>query len=409
MKTKEYADSSNEKMLFLYNKLTGMAPYTHEFVPGHIDSQMLSGFISAMSSFMEEMTGTEQLQWKTVYGRDTSLLVEVSDWMVGVLAVVWETQEYRSKLRRIVREYEETFQSLKDADCIEGGVFSEFDKYVERLFVEDRLTEGTIILKGSDCLEVYDTKMDKKQDKDLRSFLAEVSDGQTIRELADETGSSLPILREKLSKAFWQNLLYLHYMPTDEDILVMSSGSSSVLFSGKNPLGLSQLALRVVGALDGRKRLAQFLTEVSETKKEGILIELGNLCNLGILSNISVEQKFVLLNECVVTRLYRELSVELGENAAHEMFDGAKESVIKRNSWAARITLEYKERESIDFERTVTPRDLDRIAEALELYSVEIMELHAKTVGTAQAKKILKGCSDACNSEWKASIEDILL
>ncbi len=396
-------------MLFLYNKLTGMAPYTHEFVPGHLDSQMLSGFISAMSSFMEEMTGGEQLQWKTVYGRDTSLLVEVSDWMVGVLAVVRETQEYRSKLRRIVREYEETFESLKDADCIEGGVFSEFNKYVEKMFVEDRLTGGTIILKGSDCLEVYDAKMEKKEDSGLQSFLGEVSDGQTIRELADETGSSLPILREKLSEAFWQNLLYLHYMPTEEDILVMSSGSSSVLFSPENPLGLSQLALRVVGALDGRKRLAQFLTEVSDTKKEGILIELGNLCNLGVLSNISVEQKFVLLNECVVTRLYRKLSAELGEKDTHDLFEEAKENVIKQNSWAARLTLEYKERVAVDFETTVTPRDLDRIAEALELYSVEIMELHAKTAGTTQAKKILKECNDACNSEWEASIEDILL
>jgi hypothetical protein len=409
LKTKEYADLSNEKMLFLYNKLTGMAPYTHEFVQGHLDSQMLSGFIAAMSSFMEEMTGSEQLQWKTVYGRDTSLLVEASDWMVGVLAVVRETQEYRSKLRRIVREYEQAFESLKDADGIEGGVFSEFDKYVQRLFVEDRLTEGTIILKGSDCLQVYKEKGDKKENVALCSLLTEVSDGQTISEFADETDTSLPVLREVLSEAFWKNLLHLHYMPTEEDILVMSSGSSSALFSAENPFGLSQLALRVVGTLDGRKRLARFLTGMSEAKKESILIELGNLCNLGVLSNIPIEQKFVLLSECIVTRLYHELSSELGEKSTHELFEEAKGNAIKRNSWAARITMEYEERVAIDFETTVTPRDLDRIAEALELYSVEIIELHAKTVGTTQAKEILKECTDACSSEWRASIEDILL
>ncbi|MHA2045042.1 MAG: hypothetical protein ACW99G_09625, partial [Candidatus Thorarchaeota archaeon] len=64
---------SNERVLTVLNRLTGVSPYSHEFVPDSEDPQMLSGFISAMGNFMGEVTGTEEVQWKTVYGADSSI------------------------------------------------------------------------------------------------------------------------------------------------------------------------------------------------------------------------------------------------------------------------------------------------------------------------------------------------
>ena len=71
--TRDLAQSSNEKILFLMNRFTGVAPYSHEFVIGDLDPQMLSGFVGAMGSFLGEFVGAERSQWKTVYGSDTEL------------------------------------------------------------------------------------------------------------------------------------------------------------------------------------------------------------------------------------------------------------------------------------------------------------------------------------------------
>ena len=48
---------SNEKLLLILNKESGLAPYSHEFIEGAQDPQVMSGFISAISSFMGEATG----------------------------------------------------------------------------------------------------------------------------------------------------------------------------------------------------------------------------------------------------------------------------------------------------------------------------------------------------------------
>ena len=58
--------NSNEKLLLILNKENGLAPYSHEFISGIQDPQVLSGFISALSSFLCEVTGSNSSQWKTV-------------------------------------------------------------------------------------------------------------------------------------------------------------------------------------------------------------------------------------------------------------------------------------------------------------------------------------------------------
>ena len=152
MKTLDYSTMSNEKVLFIVNSETGVAPYSHEFIPGGADPQVLSGFVSAMASFMGEVTGSLQTRWKTVYGQDT-LLGEGGEWTLGVIVVSKEPDEIRSKVRRVVMEIEDTIDSLRNSSGITGGVFADFNQYVRRVFLDDRLGECTEVMKGEDWLE----------------------------------------------------------------------------------------------------------------------------------------------------------------------------------------------------------------------------------------------------------------
>ncbi len=409
MKTEDYAEQSNEKVFFLYNKLTGMAPYTHEFVPGHLDSQILSGFISAMSSFMEEMTGTEQQQWKTVYGSDSILLVEVSDWMVSVLAVTRETQEHRSKLRRIVREYEQAFEHLKTAEGIEGGIFHEFDRYVQRVFMEDRLNERTLILRGDDCVDLYMSKQEGTKESNLFKLLSNTSDGQTISEYTEESGMESSLARNLISEAVWKNFLYLHFIPEDQDILELTTGASSVLFSNDNSLELPDLSLTVITALDGRKPLHMFLAGLSHGKRERLIIDLGNLCNQGYLSRIPIEQGFLLLNECILTGFYQSIQEELNQEQANSLFHRVRENTAKAHSWAGRVALQSDGRVITIFESTVTPRDLDMIVDSLDAFIAESINAISKSIGKIRAKKLLQHCQKRCNDAWRSYLEESLL
>ena len=46
------SNEPNEKLVMIINKNSGLAPYSHEFSKGNLDPQVISGFISAMTSFM---------------------------------------------------------------------------------------------------------------------------------------------------------------------------------------------------------------------------------------------------------------------------------------------------------------------------------------------------------------------
>ena len=70
------SNEPNEKLVMIINKNSGLAPYSHEFSKGNLDPQVISGFISAMTSFMGTVTGEKQSYWKTVYGSDSVILVE---------------------------------------------------------------------------------------------------------------------------------------------------------------------------------------------------------------------------------------------------------------------------------------------------------------------------------------------
>ena len=74
--------NTNEQLLLILNRETGLAPYSHEFVKSFHDAQILSGFISAISSFIYEVVGFESTQWKTVFGTDSIILVEVGEWSI---------------------------------------------------------------------------------------------------------------------------------------------------------------------------------------------------------------------------------------------------------------------------------------------------------------------------------------
>ncbi len=136
-----HTDLSNEKILILFNIRHGLAPYSHTFTRSYIDEQVLAGFISAMLSFMEETTGSQCSHLQTEYGPDSTLIAEIGEWVVGVLIVNRVTSDLRSKLRRVVKQFEAEYAFLKDIDTITGKIYSEFDRSVRQAFVDERISE----------------------------------------------------------------------------------------------------------------------------------------------------------------------------------------------------------------------------------------------------------------------------
>ncbi len=199
----DYPEFTNAKVLIVLNSQSGLAPYWHEFVNGMPDPQIISGFVSAMSSFMQEVTGTSAKTWKTEFGDDVILLIEKGEWSIGVLAVSKATPDVTEKLQRIVNEFEQNFYVLRYADDLQGSAFKEFDHYVRRTLVLSELTEQTIIEVDQEWSKYIPRNELPSTVFRMTKFIQSLRTGMSIHDIVTEQDITLDEAKDLVSQAFW--------------------------------------------------------------------------------------------------------------------------------------------------------------------------------------------------------------
>jgi len=407
--TSDYSAISNEKVIFILNNLTGLAPYSHEFVSGEQDPQMLAGFVSAMTSFMGELSGSEAARWKTEFGSGSTLLVEIGGWTTAVLAVSRETNEGRSKLRRVVMEFEDSFKYLKHDDAIESSLFKDFDQFVRRTFLGDRLTERSIILKNSNRYVASGQYESPSIAFKIAKFLHLTTSGQSLSEIAEAQGLLKQELEDLVSMALWKNAIYLSYVPSDDDILSTSEKSSGILLSRENPLRISHQSLRIVTALDGRTPLISIFEKQNLWMTSSVLYELGNLVNKGFLQRASIERRLLLVNECILSALIRACGKVRGSSDATNYFFTGQDRGIEMHPWIGRIKLQDNMAVRCQLDETMTPEDLDGMYDAVEFLILKVADQLSNDAGPLSAKYLLSGIRKRCRAIWSSYLMDIVV
>jgi len=384
-----------------------MAPYSHEFVSGGHDPQILSGIVSAMSSFMNEITGVEESRWKTVYGSNSVLLVQGGEWIVGVLEVMRETSEMRSKLRHLVREFEDSFPMLRDGDVFDGTIFEQFDRFVRRVFVDDRLSERSIILKGSDWSDIHGQYARPSIGFKVARLLHGLKSGQSIAEVARSQGLPVEEVKNLVSEAVWQSVIHLKYIPADDDILALSERSSSVVLKPGNPMRISSATLKVLAHLDSRTPVYSIMRGVGPEFVDRVLDELGNLIDEGYVQRIPLERRFVLLHECIISRFMAALAKAAGPTRARRWWLTVCSKGTDQHPLLGRIRLTRDFRARCVIEDTMTPADLDNMYDALG-YLINEIENQPSITGDTN-RSLLQIARAHCRRVWGSYLMDTTL
>jgi len=402
------SSSINEKLLLILNRETGLAPYSHEFVEGFQDPQILSGFISAISSFMGEVTGKNHLQWKTVFGSDSIMLVEGGDWSIGVLVASKETIELRSKLRGLVREFEDCFEFLRDIEGIQN-IFSDFDNYVRRMFVDERVTNRTIVTKVPDWRNSMSKFNLPSISFDTLKALLGFEKSATVQEITETQNIRNDKVIEIVSNAFWNGIIQLTYIPSDDDILNLSEKASSILFSKSNPLNLSSSCLRIVARFDGRTPFSQFINNVTIPDKELVLRDLGSLINSGFIQRISVEKRLVLFNECILSQLISKGASIVGSEKMMQFFEAVSVLGSSIHPRVSRIVLLENMHVMCILEENMAPGDLDDMFNALEYFIDKITKHLSKSNGIILAENLVERIRKECRLNWIPYLTDLVI
>ena len=401
--------SSNEKLLFLLHKHSGLAPYSHSFIEESQDPQILAGFVSAMTSFMGEISGETQPHWKTVYGSDSILLVEGGEWSIGVLVAARETNEARSKLRSIVREYEDSFEILKDAEGIDGGMFRDFDKYVRRVFVDDRVTGRTQVTKKHNWRSSLGNLSLPSTAFSVSKILLGFEETESIENIAKFQKLHIKEVIEIISKAYWQGLVKLQCIPSDDDILALSEKAASIVFQKTNPLELSGSTMSVISRLDGRIPLSNLTNDIIILDQELLLAEFGILINNGFIQRISVERRLVLLNEYILSNLVSGGATKVGEREMVPIFQRIRKQGGIYHPRINRIMLADNMQVRCILEESMTPVDLDDMCDALEYFIKEMVEHLSRRYGKRTADTLIHDARKEGNRIWAPHLENVVI
>jgi hypothetical protein len=390
---------SNEKLLLIINKKSGLASYSHEFMQGFQNPQILSGFISAISRIISEMTEMDESQWKTISGADSNILVENGEWSIGVLVATKVTSEIRSKLRSTIRVFEEHFQFLQDIECVQD-LFSDFDSYVRSVFVDDRVTGRTMVSKVRDWRIQLLTIEPSLISSDIEMILSGFSDSMSVEEIVRSKNLSFDRVVESVSAAFWYGLVRLTFIPLDSDILDLSEKASSILFKKTNPLNLSTYCLRTVARFNGRTPLGHFLQVTREQDERSLLVHLGSLISRGLVQRISQEKRAVLYHECILSNLVSRGASILGSQTMMQIFEIVHAGCVFIHPHIRRIVLSDKMELKCVLEENMTLDDLDDIRDTLEYFIHELVRHFTIRYSTRIVDDLLMQTSEDCMATW---------
>ncbi len=390
----------NEKVLFILSRESGVAVYSHEFIPGGMDPQLLSGFISAMTQFIGSFVGSEQTRWKTEYGDDTVLLIEGSHRYIGVFAISKETNEFRSKLRRIVAEFEDSFGDVADESNIEKSKIDSFDQFVRRIIILERLSENSVLLKESDWAEVMNPVENSGSTYNLKNFLMKLENNQTIHNVAKKQKMQIEAVLELASKALWNNAIRIIYVPSRLDILSLSDGSLTTLLQKDNPMNISPQTMKIISTFDGRKPVTAHLAKYKKKDAIPIYLELGALINSGYVLRISMDRRIILVNECVLSEILRLGRTILGIARMKEFLVTAVDSGIPHHPWLTRIIFSDDLAVHCEINDSMSTFDLNDLDDALTYLLTEVTELMAKKSDVDHIASAAKIAKKGCYELW---------
>jgi hypothetical protein len=221
--------------IFFIHKDHGLNLLWHSFSGSKLDADLVSGFISALISFInslkppsEEDRLKKEKLIRTVDRGDFKILIEEGEYILGILFVNIDKIDLRIKLREIIRQFEATFDLKNWAGSIEKEGFESFKEIIFKKFAHEIIQVSDVpLLKPqiADFLGTHD-ELDLLGEYNLSIGLIELllrTDGTSdIQEIANRVESPVEEIIEKIGYLFELGMVTIESPVNEPDIFVLT-------------------------------------------------------------------------------------------------------------------------------------------------------------------------------------------
>lgn len=329
----DHSKMTNEKALLLFDSNSGLVHYSHEFPQGLVDTELRAAFVAAMSSLLAWTSDSSESFAKALVTSDSVYLIERGEWSIGFIAASVETDKIRTQLKAVISEFESRFGSFRDGERPSRSLILDFDDFVMRVFLADRIWERTLLKRISDLDDVG-------MSEDVSRFALRLPHHNlTVMEAADTQHLPSDTALELAMRACWSGAVFAISPESLGEVHAPTEKAKELLFGSRKSGAISPATAQVVARMDGRTPTLSILqgTPVEEFNRIGY--ELGALIMSGLVTRVSRGATRIVEYEVFLNRLLDACSDLVGSGVAFHYFEEARTKATATFPWVAAVKI----------------------------------------------------------------------
>ncbi len=324
----------NLKSMYIIKRETGVCMYHKDFVEAIFDPDLISSFISAMTSFFDEANQSIASRARAFEGTDYKILVEFGEWTLGALAAAEDDDLVREKLRRLITIFEEQFNLLRWVE-MDLAVYSRFEKHVISELLRDQVTPDSVIRQKLNW-DMY------VKDPEVVSFLQFLPETISVKEASKFLEMPVEVAMNIVANAIWEKAVVLTNPVRPDDIYQ----TTSLERTGEFIDGVSPETTAALSELDGETPLVIAAERVKTKDLRKFLEEIAVLAQRDAVERVTESQATLVQHSNVLQDIISSCSVLLGNKLTRQIFFDSRNALCDNYSWLIFIDIE----EGVDIE-----------------------------------------------------------
>ena len=259
--------------LQMIHKESGVQLFSYRFRDDiKLEPTLISGFISAVISFAEELKPSEGKEFVKYIDRgDFILQVEPGDNIIGLLILSSKDYSYKEKLKILVNEFEQKYQNEIANWSGFSTCFTAFEEQVKQLITKKPLSPYHIPqLVDSD-------RAPQKLDDIKWAIITRINGQNDINDISDELDISVEVVQSIIAYFEEVGLVKTHFSLTDDSVLELTKKGLNALDKSSEQYDeivnlVGEIGEKILSTIKTEKALNDIKNEMEIDYKE--MIEL---------------------------------------------------------------------------------------------------------------------------------------
>ncbi|HUU79593.1 MAG TPA: hypothetical protein VMX55_14700 [candidate division Zixibacteria bacterium] len=255
--------------LQMIHRISGVQLFSYRFREDiKLEPTLISGFISAVITFAEELKPSEGKEiLKFIDRGDFVLQVEPGNYIIGLLILSSKDYSFKEKLKILVREFERKYHDqIIDWNGV-SSYFNEFEEQVMQLITRKPISPYHIPqLVNSD-------RAPSKLDDMKWAIITRINGQNDINTISEELDIGVDVVQSIIAYFEEAGLVKTHFNVSDESILELTKKGLNTLEIGSDVHNelistLGQLAFKILSSIGTEKSLSEIKKELKENHEE---------------------------------------------------------------------------------------------------------------------------------------------